>query len=310
MDVKISIVVPIYNGQKYIEKLLDTLERQTYKNLEFLFVDDFSTDNAFKIIEEHKKSDDRIKIIKMVKKGGFAAKGVEYAFDFCTGEYFWFMSHDDFLDNNFFEKCVQKINETNADVLIPNCVLYYEGKTCVNTFNFPINNDYSKEIDNYKAFENSLTWKLHGNTLRKISLLKKIGMKAEFYNSDEVCSRLSYFYAEKISFVDTNFYYRQDNPNAITKSIKWFMVDLLSTDILLFSKLTEICNNKNILSLHLTRLNKFYFWWFLCLYLKKLNLTKENKLYIKSSLKKSRKDLLFFNKKIKAKYSFFLFPIL
>lgn len=304
--IKISVLVPIYNGGKYINDLLRTLQEQTYKNLEFIFVDDLSTDETVPVLEDAAKTDERIKLIRRETKGGFACKGVEYGFKFCTGDYFWFMSHDDFLDIDFFEKCAERALETQADVIVPNCILYYEGKDNKNTFDFPKNGDYTSEISNIEAFQQSLTWKIHGNTLRKIDLVKKIGVDAPYYNSDEVASRLSYLYARRIVFVNTNFYYRQDNPNAITKTLKWFMVDLLTTDILLFTKLEENLQDKTILENHLSRLNKAYFFWYR-FYLKckfnliKTKIDKAKKRYMKTVLRANRKKLIFLNKKYSAK---------
>ena len=304
--IKISVLVPIYNGEKYIHELLYTLQKQTYSNLEFIFVDDLSTDKTIPVIEDAARNDKRIMLIRRDKKGGFAAKGIEYGFQYCTGEYFWFMSHDDFLDEDFFEKCVDKIIKTNADVIVPNCILYRQEQNNHNTFNFPINNDYDSEISNIDAFNYSLTWKIHGNTLRRLDLMKQIGVKADYYNSDEVGSRLSYLYAKKIAFVNTNFYYRQDNPDAITKTLKWFMVDLLTTNILLFTRLEENLGDKTILEDHLSRLNKEYFYCYR-FYLKcKFNLIKnridkDKKQYMKVVLRSNRKKLIMLNKKYSAK---------
>ena len=314
-SLKISVLIPIFNGGKFIRNLLSTLQEQTYKNLELIFVDDLSTDETVSVLEQAAKTDCRIKLIRRESKGGFACKGIEYGFNYCTGDYFWFMSHDDFLDKDFFEKCVGKAWETQADIIVPNCILYYEGKDNKNTFRFPINGDYSSEISNIEAFQQSLTWKIHGNTLRKTDLVKKIGVEAPYYNSDEVASRLSYLYAKKIVFVDTNFYYRQDNPNAITKSFKWFFVDLLTTDLFLFSKLQEFVNDESIIAEQLSHLNRRFLDLYR-IYLRNLiqfykkTVKKDNLKYMQNSLRANKKKLLLLNKKIKGKDGFLLHFVL
>ncbi len=113
-------------------------------------------------------------------------------------------------------------------------------------------------------------------------------------------------YEKKIAFVNTNFYYRQDNPNALTQNIKWFMVDLLTTNILLFTKLEENLQDKAILENHLSRLNKEYFFWyrfyFKCQFnLAKSKIDKEKKHYIKTVLRANRKELILLNRKYSAK---------
>lgn len=229
----ISIVVPIYNGEKYIPDLLNCLTHQTYKNFEVLLIDDMSTDNSVKIISEYVANDSRFKLYCRTTKGGTAVAGQEYAMPLCTGDYYFFMSQDDFMDPDLLEKCISRAIKTNADIVMPNMVLYYEGKNNPKALDYPLNGDYETFLDAKTAFCLSLDWRVHGFVLRKMDLVKRIGYHATYYNSCEYAGRKMFLYANKIAFVDTNFYYRQDNPDAITKTIKWFTVDILTTDLML-----------------------------------------------------------------------------
>ena len=65
MEEMVSIVIPVYNASKYIKYTIESINRQTYKNYEAIFIDDFSTDDSLEIIKEYQKSNNRIKIIKL-----------------------------------------------------------------------------------------------------------------------------------------------------------------------------------------------------------------------------------------------------
>lgn len=229
----VSIVIPIYNGEMYLESIRKNLTEQTYDNWELLFVNDLSTDNTLQLITDFSREDSRFRVLNRREKGGTAVKGIEYAIPSCKGDYFFYMSHDDFFDNDFIQKCVMRAIESNADTVIPNLVLY-KNEGSVKHGKYPLKNDYESELSAREAFLLSLDWTIHGNAFRKMSLVNKVGYKADYYNSCEFCGRKMYLEADKIVFCDTNFYYRQDNENAITKKFHYFHVDILTTDMLLY----------------------------------------------------------------------------
>ena len=94
---KISIIVPIYNVEKYIRKCIESIINQTYRNIEIILVDDGSPDNCGKICDEYAKKDSRVKVIHK-KNGGLSDarnKGTEVA----TGEYIMYVDSDDYWIN-------------------------------------------------------------------------------------------------------------------------------------------------------------------------------------------------------------------
>lgn len=110
----ISIIVPVYNVEKYLRECLDSLINQTYKNIEIIIVDDGSTDNSGKICDEYEKKNKNIKVIHKENEGlGFARNtGLENI----HGEYVTFVDSDDYVDNNFIEELYKNITIKNADV--------------------------------------------------------------------------------------------------------------------------------------------------------------------------------------------------
>lgn len=115
MNEKISVIIPCYNAEKYLEKCLDSVVNQTYKNLEIICVNDGSTDNTLKIIENYSNIDKRIKVINQENLGASQARN--NALKLITGNYVAFVDCDDWVDTTVFEKAVAKIEEYNCDLV-------------------------------------------------------------------------------------------------------------------------------------------------------------------------------------------------
>ena len=113
---KVSIVIPIYNVEKYLKKCIDSIINQTYENLEIILVDDESPDNCPKICDDYKTIDSRIKVIHQKNQGLSGARntGLKEA----TGKYIMFQDSDDTLENNSIEKLYQAIKKYNAKIVI------------------------------------------------------------------------------------------------------------------------------------------------------------------------------------------------
>ena len=114
---KVSVVIPVYNVEKYVEECLDSVINQTYKDLEIICVDDCGSDNSIKIVEEYARKDQRIKIIhhdKNMGAGSARNTGVKNS----DGEYIFFVDPDDCLNLNIIELMVEKRKETDADVVV------------------------------------------------------------------------------------------------------------------------------------------------------------------------------------------------
>ncbi len=113
MKVDVSIVVPVYNGALYIERCIDSIRKQTYKNIEIIIVDDGSEDASFDLCEKQRKLDERISLIRQENKGVVSArkKGVSNA----RGEYVLFVDADDWIEANMVEELLLQIGE--ADII-------------------------------------------------------------------------------------------------------------------------------------------------------------------------------------------------
>lgn len=108
----ISVIVPVYEVEKYINKCLDSIVGQTYKNLEILLIDDGTQDRSGDICEEYAKSDLRIKVFH--KENGGLSDARNYGLERASGEYLTFVDADDFLDSDYIEYLYSLIEESGC----------------------------------------------------------------------------------------------------------------------------------------------------------------------------------------------------
>ncbi len=113
---KISVIVPVYNVEKYLHKCVDSIINQTYKNLEIILVDDGSPDNCPKICDDYVKQDERVKVVHKENAGVSAARntGIRAA----TGDYVCFFDGDDFIEKNMVEKMLDAIEKKGCDICV------------------------------------------------------------------------------------------------------------------------------------------------------------------------------------------------
>ncbi|UPG64504.1 glycosyltransferase family 2 protein [Metabacillus endolithicus] len=112
---KVSVVVPIYNVEKYIHKCIDSILNQTYENIEIILVNDGSPDNCGQIIEYYSKLDCRIKVIH--KQNGGLSDARNHGMKYVTGEFTLFVDSDDWLEINMIEELVKNSIHYNADIV-------------------------------------------------------------------------------------------------------------------------------------------------------------------------------------------------
>lgn len=135
MSIKISVIIPVYNAEKYISQCIDSLLGQTlYYDCEFIFVNDGSTDQSAKILESYKKKDSRVIIIHQQNMGVSMARnhGLEKA----SGEYIGFVDADDYIEKDMFENLYKMAKLHNSDVVVLNYQSEMEGKKVTSNYPF------------------------------------------------------------------------------------------------------------------------------------------------------------------------------
>ena len=143
MSKLISVIVPVYNVEKYLEKCVSSIVNQTYKNLEIMLVDDGSTDSSGKMCDEFAKKDDRIKVIH--KPNGGLSDARNSALKIAKGDYIGFVDSDDYIADDMFETLCDLMEDNNSDISIVSFYEIYNNKL--------IGVRDSKELENMTKLE-------------------------------------------------------------------------------------------------------------------------------------------------------------
>jgi len=152
---KVSIIIPVYNSEKYIKECLDSIINQTYKNLEIIIVNDVSTDNSINIIKQFK--DKRIKIVNLNYNSGVAIarnRGIEEA----TGDYICFIDSDDYWDLTKIEKQVNFIEKNNYSFIYSDYAYLKDNKQHI--VHVPHSITYKQALKNTTIFTSTVMFNM------------------------------------------------------------------------------------------------------------------------------------------------------
>lgn len=129
---KLSVVIPVYNAEKYLEQCIDSVLGQTFSDFELIIVDDGSTDGSGSICDLYAKADPRVRVIHTKNQGVVAARRT--GANLAQGEYIACVDSDDWLDPDFYRSLFELSSESNADIFI--CAHVIRREKCVNTTTF------------------------------------------------------------------------------------------------------------------------------------------------------------------------------
>lgn len=178
-DVKISVIIPIYNCEDYIKQCLDSIKDQSLNDIEIICIDDASTDNTLNIINDFSKKDKRIKCIMQSKNFG-AGPARNRGLELARGEYISFVDSDDFIiDNNAYEKLYEIATKNYADVVSANMKVYNNDKLEKNSFINDINSTSQINPEDY-----GIPWYFQKNLYKK-QFLEEKNIKFPDYRSGE-----------------------------------------------------------------------------------------------------------------------------
>ena len=198
---RLSVILPVYNAENYIDQCLESITKQNYSNLEIIIVDDGSTDNSRYHIKRYAEQDERIKFYFQRNKGVAAARN--FALQYATGEWITFCDSDDIVPNGSYRKMIDKGNKSHADVVVGALEIRSEKETTFfkykKNFNIFYAIYYGPSLCN-RLFRNSVLKGL------KFNQFLKVGEDISFLS--DVYPRLS-----KVSFVSdiVHVYIKRDD---------------------------------------------------------------------------------------------------
>ena len=202
---KISILVAVYNAEKYLSQCLSSLLSQTLQDIEIICVDDASTDSSLSILNAYAAKDERIKVVRLMKNVG-SAKARNAGLALSSGNFVGFVDSDDWISPDALKLIYDIfVAHSNTDaVLFRLKNVYPDGKEV----DYPMQS--FKVLDGFSAFTESLTWKIHGVYIvrKSIHLAFPYDESAISY-SDDNTTRLHYLKSREIRTCEGIYYYRQ-----------------------------------------------------------------------------------------------------
>ncbi len=217
MEIKVSVVIPIYNAEKYLKQCLDSVQNQTLKEIQIICVNDGSTDKSLDIINEYSKNDERFVVINQKNSG--CGKAYNEGMKAATGEYIGFVEPDDYINLDMYEN-LYNIAKSNDVDFVKSDFVEFNSKGETNYRALTYSKEYYNKIINPKEDLNVFNFAMNTWTgIYSREFLEKNDIK---YNETAGASFQdngfwfkTFCLAERVYFLDKDFYnYRIDNPNS------------------------------------------------------------------------------------------------
>lgn len=214
--VKVSVIVPVYNAEKYIEKCLASLIGQTLKEIEIICVDDGSVDNSLNLLKKMAELDSRIKVLAQSNKKQGAARN--YGTSIASGEYIGFVDADDWVDLDYYEKLYNAARKYDLDIALATNVRVGNGKTKkrLNILEEEVVSELQDKIDICSQWKNPCPT----NKIYRFLMLKNnnIVWPEGCYCEDKLFTMQAVYYANGIVTVPNTYYYYYRNPKSTVKT--------------------------------------------------------------------------------------------
>jgi glycosyltransferase involved in cell wall biosynthesis len=223
MSIKVSIIIPVYNAEKYLVECIESLLVQTLKECEFIFINDGSKDNCLEILERYKKMDSRIIHINQENQGVSSARnnGLSVA----TGEFVGFVDADDYIEKDMYEVLYNTAKQSDCDVVISNFENEIEGKKVIIKYPFLSNDTLKKEYIEQEVLPyflrtdnlNTVCNKIFNNQIikkNKIQFPEKIAL-----GEDGLFNITFFYHATSMKYINYSGYHYRDVDGSATRNI-------------------------------------------------------------------------------------------
>jgi glycosyltransferase involved in cell wall biosynthesis len=217
---KVSVIIPVYNTDKFLEVAFSSIQNQTLKDIEIIVVNDGSTDRSQEIIESLAKTDQRIKYFSQLNSGQSVARN--NGMDNASGDFIYFMDSDDLLEIDALEMCYNKCISENLDLVTFDSEIFSDGNESVGWgYNYFRAGKIEEKV--YSGVE-MMEALLKKNIFRaapwlifvKRSLLQELKLKffPGIIHEDELFTPILYLAAARIGYIPRNFFHRRIRANS------------------------------------------------------------------------------------------------
>lgn len=238
MSMKISVIIPVYNAQKYIKECLESVLNQTYSDLEIIIIDDGSTDNSYVICKEFEKKDSRIKVLQQVNQGAAAARNL--GLKHVTGQYVGFVDSDDVLSVHMYRTLLTGMQQCKADIGVCN-IQVFTGQFRTIDATGKIKTDYvcdcKKDLFKYALSVSQSV----GNKLFDIKLFRNIQFPDGQLTEDGYIVYDLLYRSHRVYFSSLNgYYYRKYMGSSTTGAIKKQDMGLIHGNVRTYYRIKRI----------------------------------------------------------------------
>lgn len=251
---KVSVIIPVYNVEDYLERCLDSVINQTYKNLEIIVVDDGSTDNSGEICDEYAKKDSRIIVIH--KENGGLSSARNSGMDICTGDYIAFVDSDDYIHPITYDTCMNIMFKEEVDYV------EFEYKNVSKTEVFEVIKVSDYEISNsYDVINGRIKWEKHNclawNKLFKSDFILPFRFQLDVLNEDSFIFNEYVLDIKNKAYIPLSFYYYfQRSGSIMNQNYTLKHIDGFRSHLMLYNTLKN--HNINLYELQLKKIfNQF-----------------------------------------------------
>lgn len=224
----ISIILPVYKVEKYLNKCIDSILNQSFKDFELIIIDDGSPDKCGEICESYSKFDERIKVIHKKNEGLSSARNL--GIDRASGEYLAFIDSDDYINERMFEILYIYAKKTDADITLCNFRKVFEeyGYKQIKKLDVEINTYDNigalKQLYNKSSVEFTVAW----NKLYKRGLFSDLRYDVGKVHEDEFIIHKLLFKSKKIVHIPLELYYYVQRENSIVKVFNYKRFDIIT----------------------------------------------------------------------------------
>lgn len=231
MNYDITVIVPVYNNEKYLRQCVESLIKQSWRNIEILLVDDGSTDGSGTICDEYEKKDKRVHVIHKQNEGLGLTRNV--GMSAAKGKYFTFLDSDDYVDLDMYRGLWEQAQKYNADVCFGGSTLFYDDGR-----EYPVEMKLDQELYTGLEVREKVVPQIIGSApedlneaiigysmctgIYRLNIAREHNMK--FYSErefkvEDVLFKIEYYsYAQRVTYVNNPYYYYRCNPISLSRA--------------------------------------------------------------------------------------------